>query len=91
MGTACPQVAEGVSELAQERARVEVAQVKRPCCSAQTRAAGSTSITPSRDTLRSTTVRIPKSRSIRMSDAIRAAKPAMAVTPEASTAAPVDA
>ena len=32
----------------------------------------------------------PKSRSIAMSEAIRTAKPAIAVTPEASTAAPVE-
>ena len=62
-----------------------------PCCSAQRSAAGSTSITPSSDTVRSTTVTIPKSRSMRMSETIRAAKPAIAVAPEASTAAPVEA
>ena len=54
-------------------------------------AAGSTIITPSRETERSTTVTMPKSRNMRMSDAIRAAKPAIAVAPEASTAAPVEA
>ena len=36
------------------------------------------------------TVTRPKSRSIAMSEAIRTAKPAIAVTPEASTAAPVE-
>ena len=35
-------------------------------------------------------MRIPKSRSILMSDAISAAKPAIAVAPDARTAAPVD-
>ena len=34
---------------------------------------------------------MPKSRSMRMSEAVSAAKPAMAVVPEASTAAPVEA
>ena len=43
------------------------------------------------ETVRSTTVTMPKSRSIRMSEAISAAKPAIAVAPEASTAAPVEA
>ncbi len=56
---------------------------------AQTRAAGKTSITPSRATARSITVTKPKSRSILMSLAISTAKPAVAVTPDASTAAPV--
>src|SRR5215218_3273443 len=65
--------------------------LKGPCSSAHTSAAGSTIMTPSRATLRSTTATIPKSRSIRMSEAIRAPKPAMAVAPEASTAAPVEA
>ena len=62
-----------------------------PCSSAHTSAAGSTTITPSSETVRSTTVTIPKSLSILMSDATSAAKPAMAVAPEASTADPVDA
>ena len=62
-----------------------------PCCSAHSSAAGSTTMTPSSDTVRSATVTMPKSRSMRMSEAIRAAKPAIAVAPEASTAAPVEA
>ena len=56
-----------------------------------TSAAGRTTITPSSETVRSTTVTMPKSRSMRMSEAISAAKPAMAVMPDAITAAPVDA
>ncbi len=76
---------------AQQRARVEVGGPEGPCCSAHTTAAGSTSSTPSSDTVRSTTVTAPKSCSMRMSDAITAAKPAIAVAPEASTAAPVEA
>ena len=47
-------------------------------------------MTPRSDTVRSTTVTIPNSRSIWMLDAMSAAKPAIAVTPDASTAAPVD-
>src|SRR3954471_19738041 len=58
--------------------------------SASTRTAGSTTRTPSSDTVRSTTVTQPKSRSMRMSDTARTAKPAIAVTPLASTAAPVE-
>src|SRR5918995_37093 len=57
--------------------------------SAHTSVAGRTIITPSSATPRSTTVTIPKSRSILISVAISAAKPAIAVSPEASTAAPV--
>ena len=57
--------------------------------SAQTSAAGRTTSTPSSATPRSITVTMPKSRSIRMSVAISAAKPAIAVIPEASTAIPV--
>ena len=40
--------------------------------------------------MRSTTVTKPKSRSILMSETTSTAKPAIAVVPEASTAAPVD-
>jgi hypothetical protein len=47
-------------------------------------------MTPSRATVRSTTVTKPKSRSILMSETTSTAKPAIAVVPEASTAAPVD-
>ena len=57
--------------------------------SIQASAAGSTTITPSRAAARSITVTKPKSRSIWMLLAIRTAKPATAVAPEASTAAPV--
>src|SRR3954451_6131118 len=57
--------------------------------SSQSRTAGRTRRTPARAALRSTTVTAPKSRSICTSPAISTAKPAIAVTPEASTAAPV--
>ena len=57
--------------------------------SARTSTAGSTASTPTSDTARSITVTSPKSRSIATSEAISTAKPAIAVTPEASTAAPV--
>src|ERR1044072_3256476 len=56
---------------------------------AQASAAGSTTITPSSATARSTTVTKPNSRSIRTSLTISTANPAIAVTPEASTAVPV--
>src|SRR3954469_18705793 len=58
--------------------------------SASTSTAGSTTSTPSSDTVRSTTVTQPKSRSMRMSETARTAKPAIAVAPDASTAAPVE-
>src|SRR3954447_7581004 len=57
--------------------------------SAQTSAAGRTARTPASATARSSTVTSPKSLNMRMSETINTAKPAIAVTPEASTAAPV--
>ena len=51
---------------------------------------GSTASTPSSETDRSTTVTSPKSHSICTSDSASTAKPAIAVVPEATTAAPVD-
>src|ERR1700761_3719846 len=53
-----------------------------------TRVAGRITTTPRSAAARSITVTAPKSRSMRMSEAIRTAKPAIAVRPEASTAAP---
>src|SRR5204863_68639 len=58
--------------------------------SARTSTAGSTARTPSSETARSTTVTQPKSRSIWMSEMTSTAKPAIAVVPDASTAAPVE-
>ena len=55
----------------------------------QASAAGRATITPISATARSITVTMPKSRSILTSLARSTAKPAVAVTPEASTAAPV--
>src|SRR6201996_5177757 len=54
-----------------------------------TSVAGRITTTPRSAAARSITVTAPKSRSMRMSEAIRTAKPAIAVRPEASTAAPV--
>ena len=60
-----------------------------PCSSAHRSAPrAAPSSRPAATRVRSTTVTMPKSRSIRMSEAISAAKPAIAVAPEASTAAP---
>ena len=50
---------------------------------------GSATSTPSSETLRSIRVTSPKSRSIWISDSASTPKPAIAVTPEAATAAPV--
>src|SRR4051794_13327331 len=80
------------AHVAQGRARIpgrRTAPPRRPC-SASTSTAGSTSMTPSSATVRSTTVTKPKSRSMRMSDTTSTAKPAIAVVPEARTAAPVE-
>ena len=51
---------------------------------------GSTSITPPSDTVRSTSVTSPKSRSIAMLENVSTPNPAIAVIPDASTAEPVN-
>ena len=73
-------------------ARVERARRRsRSGCSrsAITSAAGSATSTPTSDTLRSISVTRPKSRSMRMSESVSTPKPAIAVMPDAATAAPV--
>src|SRR6187549_261541 len=73
----------------QQQAHDRRVAVPHRLSSAQSRRAGRATITAARAAVRSITVTMPKSRSIRTSLTTRTAKPTIAVTPEARTAAPV--